>query len=71
MSLVWLKAGGEEMLISKSINKTCISLISKCSELKSMKDFRPISCCNVVYKIISKVMANKLKGFLGSINSVN
>lgn len=54
----------------KSINKTCISLIRKCNEPKNMTKFRPISCCNVIYKIISKVMANKLKCFLGEIISV-
>ncbi|XP_021759598.1 uncharacterized protein LOC110724485 [Chenopodium quinoa] len=34
-------------------------------------EFRPISCCNVIYKIISKMMANKWKGFLGEVVSQN
>ena len=59
----WISLGG--------INKTCITLIPKCKDLKLMTEFRPISCCNVIYKIISKVMANKLKPFLGHIISPN
>ncbi|KAK3226016.1 hypothetical protein Dsin_005878 [Dipteronia sinensis] len=34
-----------------------------------MKDFRPISCCNTLYKIIAKIIANRIKPFLPDIIS--
>lgn len=36
---------------------------------KSVADFRPISCCNITYKCISKIIANRLKGVLNSLVS--
>lgn len=43
------------------INYTHIVLIPKVKSLERMSDFKPISQCNVIFKIISKVLANKLK----------
>lgn len=46
----WLEHG----TLTPEVTFTTIFLISKCNNLSSMKDFRPIALCNVLYKIISK-----------------
>nr|GEX16651.1 putative reverse transcriptase domain, reverse transcriptase zinc-binding domain protein [Tanacetum cinerariifolium] len=34
-------------------------------------DYRPISCCNVTFKCISKIIANRIKGELGYLVNIN
>lgn len=53
------------------LNYTHIVLIPKVKKAFSMVQFRPSSLCNVVYKIAAKVLANRLKGIIDDIISVN
>ncbi|XP_074298011.1 uncharacterized protein LOC141628812 [Silene latifolia] len=53
------------------MNHTHIVLIPKKKAPDKIRDFRPISLCNVVYKLVSKVLANRLKPFLNDIVSEN
>lgn len=47
--------------ISGSLNATFIALIPKITNPISFQDFRPISLCNLLYKVISKVIADRNK----------
>jgi hypothetical protein len=42
-------------------NSTTIVLIPKIDNPEMVTHFRPISLCNVVYKVISKMLSNRLK----------
>ncbi|CAN0857964.1 Transposon TX1 uncharacterized 149 kDa protein [Linum grandiflorum] len=50
-------------------NDTHIATIPKVPNPESMSQFRPISCCNFNYKIISKIMANRLKPWIPNLVS--
>jgi hypothetical protein len=50
--------------IHEPFNATFIALIPKLDKPTSFDDFRPISLCNCIYKIISKVISRRLKDIL-------
>ena len=57
----------EEGSIVKDLNNTFIALIPKCGSPESMKDFRPISLVSSLYKVLSEILANRLKRVMDSI----
>jgi hypothetical protein len=55
--------------ILKALNATMITLILKENEARTPNHYRPIALCNVVYNIISKFIANRLKPLLPTLIS--
>ena len=45
----------------KELNHTFITLVSKRTNASQSSDYRPISCCNTLYKFITKILANRLQ----------
>uniref|UniRef100_A0A803P3V6 Reverse transcriptase n=1 Tax=Cannabis sativa TaxID=3483 RepID=A0A803P3V6_CANSA len=56
---------------SKSINDTLLCLIPKVKDPTVVSDFRPLSLCNVIYKVISKCLANRMKMSMDKVISEN
>lgn len=57
--------------MNSSLNQIFIALISKVQHPESVREFGPISLCNVLYKLVSKVLINRLKPIMSSIISYN
>jgi hypothetical protein len=53
--------------IPEDWNNTLVVLIPKTKKPKNLKELRPISLCNVVYKVVAKVITNRLKYILPNI----
>ncbi|KAK9667762.1 hypothetical protein RND81_13G009700 [Saponaria officinalis] len=45
----------------KQLNTTLLTLVPKKKVVKNVQDFRPIACCSVIYKVISKILANRMQ----------
>lgn len=52
-----------------SLNSTFTTLIPKICNPQFVTDFKPISLCNIVYKLVSKIIVNRLEPFMDSIIS--
>jgi hypothetical protein len=51
-------------LLLRDVNCTDICLILKVERPEYIQQFRPISLCNTIYKIVSKVMTNRIKSII-------
>lgn len=56
-------------VMPSGVNNTAIVLIPKIEQPMEVKDFRPISLCNVLYKFVSKCLVNRLRPILDELVS--
>jgi hypothetical protein len=56
-------------IMPDGVNDTTIVLIPKIKNPTSLKDYRPIGLCNVIYKVVSKCLVNRLRPLLHDIIS--
>ncbi|KAL6336179.1 hypothetical protein AAG906_011061 [Vitis piasezkii] len=61
----------DQKSFSKSLNTTFLVLIPKKGGVEDLGDFRPISLLGGLYKLLAKVLANKLKKVLGKVISAD
>ncbi|GJS45093.1 protein LAZ1 [Tanacetum coccineum] len=57
-------------MLLKELNHTIIALIPKVNTPNRINDYCPISCCNVLFKCISKIISNRIKGSLNALISL-
>ena len=56
-------------LLHHPLNSTFLSLIPKKDKPEILEDYRPISLCNITYKVVIKIIAQRLKKVLSKIIS--
>ena len=55
----------------KSLNNTFLVLLPKKRGAEELGDFRPISLLGGLYKLLAKVLANRIKKVIGKVASLN
>ncbi|XP_075665353.1 uncharacterized protein LOC142635018 [Castanea sativa] len=60
----------EERKMPKYLNKTHIALIPKIQGPETLGNYRPISLCNTVYKIVTKIIVARVRPFLDKLISL-
>lgn len=50
--------------LSRAVNHTFLALIPKRPVADKVDQFRSIALCNVIYKVVTKILSNRLKSLL-------
>ena len=61
----------EDPTCIKEVNDTTLVLIPKVEVPEHMKQFCPIGLCNVIYKVVTKVIVNRLRPYMNNLISPN
>ena len=64
-----VKAIFKDGLVLDYLNDMLVTLIPKCKTPESLNNYRPISLCNSVYKIVSKILVERIRPYLNKLVS--
>ncbi|XP_071723925.1 uncharacterized protein [Rutidosis leptorrhynchoides] len=53
----------------REVNATILTLVPKVPNASAVSDFRLIACCNTIYKVITKILANRIAAVLNDLIS--
>ena len=59
----------EAKTVPEYLNETLISLIPKTQSPESLNNYRPISLCNTIYKVITKIIVGRIRPLLDKLIS--
>ena len=61
----------ESKVVPEYLNETLFSLIPKCPNPESFNNYRSISLCNTIYKVVTKIIVARIRPFLDKLIASN
>ena len=58
-------------ILPNAVNETQVVLVPKIQRPESVSHYRPISCCNFIYKVITRILVLRLRTFMNSLIGQN